>query len=106
MISQKLLFAMIAAFVLQFIIPGFTELFIFDPFLVLTQPWRLVTSIFLHNTQTISHIFFNGYALFMFGQILERRLTQKEFLILFFGAGLIGSLLFYASILAEIIHRL
>ncbi len=89
------------AFIIQMISPQFENLLIFDPLLALSQPWRFVSSIFLHGSLT--HIFFNSYALFMFGSLLERRVSPRDYLIIFFGAGLLGSILYYATYLFGII---
>ncbi len=92
----NLLLAIIGiAFILQLILPVFTDVFIFDPGLALSQPWRFVSSIFLHGGFT--HIFFNAYALFVFGSILESRISKKDYLLLFFGAGILGSVLYFAT---------
>ena len=73
----------------------------FDPLVALTQPWRFVTSMFLHGS--VMHIFFNAYALFIFGSILERKVSSKDYLIIFFGAGLIGGFLYYLTYVLGII---
>lgn len=101
MISLYLLAVIVASYILQLVIPGYTDAFIFNPSLVATEPWRMVTNIFLHGD--ITHLFFNGYALFLFGIILERKVTQKQYLTLFFGAGIVGNILYYAGILGGII---
>lgn len=87
---------MLLIFVLQLISPLITNLFIFIPDFAFSEPWRFFTSMFLHSD--FIHIFFNGYALFMFGSLLERRTTKKEYLIIFLGAGLIGGLLYYLTV--------
>jgi rhomboid family protein len=38
----------------------------------LFRPWQLVTYAFLHDPRNIAHIFFNMFALYMFGGPLER----------------------------------
>ncbi|HSB46517.1 MAG TPA: rhomboid family intramembrane serine protease [Candidatus Bilamarchaeum sp.] len=101
MISLIILLSLIAVFIVQMGSDAFTNLFIFDPLTASTEPWRFVTSIFLHGG--IAHLFFNGYALFIFGSILERRISLKDYLIIFFGAGLVGSLFYYATYLLGII---
>jgi membrane associated rhomboid family serine protease len=45
------------------------------------QPWQLVTYGFLHGS--VMHIFFNMFALYMFGGQLERLFGPKRFLNLF-----------------------
>lgn len=99
MLSIYLIFFLIVIYIVQLVVPGFTEAFIFNPALIPSEPWRLITSIFLHSPTDVTHILFNCYALFIFGQILETRVTRREYWTLFFGAGLVGSLLFYAVIL-------
>ncbi len=100
-VSANLLIALGIVFVLQLAIPPLTGAFVFDPALALSQPWRFVTSMFLHADMT--HIFFNGFALLMFGPLLERKVSGRDFLIIYFGAGLLGGLLYYATYLAGMI---
>jgi membrane associated rhomboid family serine protease len=92
-------------FILQLLTGGLTgivtALLIFVPSLALSEPWRFVSSMFLHAD--MMHIFFNAYALFLFGSILERKVSRKDYLIIFFGAGLIGGFAYYATYLLNII---
>lgn len=50
------------------------------------KPWQLVTHMFMHGG--FSHIFFNMFALWMFGSIIEQRFGAKRFLIYYFICGL------------------
>ena len=100
-ITNSLLAIIGIVFVLQMMSDAVTNQFIFDPLLAFSQPWRFVTSMFLHGGLT--HIFFNGYALLLFGSILETRVSKREYLILYFGAGLLGGLLYYATYVLGII---
>ncbi len=63
------------------------------------QPWQLVTSGFLHASNT--HLFFNMFALYMFGHPLERFWGRKRFTIYYFtcliGAGVIQLLVTWGS---------
>jgi hypothetical protein len=52
--------------------------------------WSTVTSIFLHADPI--HFFFNGFALFMFGLFIERKIGGGNLLKLFLISGLIGSI--------------
>ena len=56
-------------------------------------PWQYITHMFLHAD--ISHLFFNMFAVFMFGRILENIWGSKRFLIYYFvcgiGAGILNS---------------
>jgi membrane associated rhomboid family serine protease len=55
------------------------------------MPWQLVTYSFMHGNMT--HIFFNMFALWMFGRELELMMGQNRFLVYYFtcviGAGLV-----------------
>jgi len=54
------------------------------------QVWRLLTFQFLHGN--LGHIFWNLFLLWMLGVTLERQLGTKQFLYLYFLAGLVGGL--------------
>ena len=88
-------------FILQSVIPSFTNSFIFDPLKAFSEPWRFVSSMFLHGS--FIHLFFNAYALFMFGTILENKVSVKKYLIIFFGAGIVGGFLYYLTYIFGII---
>ena len=61
--------------------------------------WQVVTYMFLHGG--FSHLFFNMFALFMFGATLERLLGSKRFLLYYMvtgiGAGLVQELVWFLS---------
>ncbi|MFA4960284.1 MAG: rhomboid family intramembrane serine protease [Candidatus Pacearchaeota archaeon] len=87
----------ILIFMLQIIIPGFTNIFILNQN-SFVEPWRFVSSIFLHND--ITHLIFNLFALILFGLILEYIIGSKKFLFSFFSAGIFANLIsinFYSS---------
>ncbi|MFH1520488.1 MAG: rhomboid family intramembrane serine protease [Candidatus Micrarchaeota archaeon] len=94
-LSIKLLGIIIVLFIVQMLVPTFTNLFIFIPLIAFSEPWRFFTSMFLHGD--VMHILFNGFALFMFGSLLERKVSTKDFLIIFVGAGLLGGILYYLT---------
>ena len=81
----------IVFFLLQIIVPGFTESFILVGSDVLSRPWILVTSMFLHGG--FYHILVNMYMLLVFGQLLEQQIGTKRLLMLYFGSGVLASLL-------------
>lgn len=45
--------------------------------------WQLITYAFLHDDSSISHLFFNMFALFMFGGQIERLWGSRRFLIFY-----------------------
>lgn len=44
------------------------------------NPVQLVTYMFLHDTNSFAHIFFNMFSLYIFGKILEQVMGSKRFL--------------------------
>jgi membrane associated rhomboid family serine protease len=59
------------------------------------KPWQLVTHMFMHGG--LMHIFFNMWALWIFGKTLESVWGSKRFLIYFLITGL-GAALFYSLV--------
>lgn len=57
------------------------------------QYWRLLTAMFLHVG--ITHLFFNSYALYIYGPIVESLFGKAKFIIVYLISGLMGSLLSY-----------
>ena len=57
------------------------------------QLWRLITPVFQHGS--LSHIFFNMYALFSIGSLLERHFGHGRFLLLYFLGAFAGNVLSY-----------
>jgi rhomboid protease GluP len=53
------------------------------------EVYRLLTAMFLHGG--LAHLFFNGYALYVIGRGIERLYGHTRFLIIYFLAGLTGS---------------
>ncbi|MDH6304967.1 membrane associated rhomboid family serine protease [Parabacteroides sp. PF5-5] len=60
------------------------------------NPIQFISYMFMHDTRSISHLFFNMFAVYMFGRILEQVWGPKRFLIFYMvtgvGAGLIQEL--------------
>lgn len=48
--------------------------------LSLSEPWRFITSAFVHSPSSMLHIVFNMYILFAFGPMLEQTLGRAKFL--------------------------
>jgi membrane associated rhomboid family serine protease len=57
--------------------------------LTISEPWRLVTTMFVHTS--IFHIGFNMWSVYVFGSMLERQLGRGRFLALYFVSGVAGS---------------
>lgn len=50
--------------------------------------WQIITYMFMHSDTNFGHIFFNMFALVMFGSVIERVLGQKRFFNYYFICGL------------------
>ena len=55
--------------------------------------WQFVTYMFVHGS--IWHLFFNMFALIMFGRSLERYLGTREFVLFYFLCGILGGIVSY-----------
>ncbi len=85
-----LLISIIMIFAIQSFISGFTETFLLNSNEVLVHPWTLITSMFLHGDFT--HLFYNAFALLIFGLILEDIIGTKRFYIIYFVGGIVASI--------------
>ncbi|GMA23737.1 rhomboid family intramembrane serine protease [Luteimicrobium album] len=79
------------SWILQLVTDGsWTERWAFAPFIARDEPWRFLTTAFLHSTNPL-HILFNMYALWVMGQFLEPLLGRARFLTLFLLTAVAGS---------------
>ena len=95
--ALKLSAIIILVFILQMIFSGLTDLFMLTGSAWI-QPWRFVTAIFLHGS--LPHLVLNMFGLILFGNILEKLVGEKKFLLVFFISGILANLIsvnFYAS---------
>ena len=88
-INGLMLFATIVAYGYDYDLAGLLGLHHWSSDLF--KPHQLITYLFMHGG--ISHLFFNMFALFMFGRVLEQSWGAKKFLIFYIltgvGAGII-----------------
>jgi membrane associated rhomboid family serine protease len=79
--NKALILVNVGIFLLQYLLGGYVEyLFaLWPPELPYFKPWQLLTYGFLHGGFT--HLFFNMFALFMFGSEIERLFGSKRYLI-------------------------
>lgn len=81
--TRGLLLANVAIFILQYLTHNqFTGLFALEPLGPDFHLWQLVTYAFLHGG--LAHIFFNMFALYMFGGPLEQYWGSRRFLAFYF----------------------
>lgn len=57
--------------------------------------WQFVTYMFVHSS--FSHLFFNMYALLVFGLLIEKHIGSKEFLLFYFLTGIFGGITNYLT---------
>lgn len=67
-------------------------------------PYQIVTYMFMHAG--LGHLFFNMFALWMFGRVMEQAWGMKRFLIYYFVCGIGAGLIQEAGQLAGVIHPL
>jgi len=58
----------------------------------LAQPWTILTNLFVHGG--IWHLVFNMLTLYFFGTFLIRLIGIRDFLIIYFGGGILGNVFF------------
>lgn len=94
-VTYTLIGITLAVFVLQ-LIPGLavTDRLLYAGVYSLPanfEPWRMLTSVFVHSTGLIFHVLLNMYTLWIFGQLLEGLLGRSRFLVLYLISGFAGS---------------
>ena len=62
------------------------------PSLFWERPWTIVTNMFVHYD--IWHIFGNMLTLYYFGRVLSQLVGKNRFLLLYFGGGILGNILY------------
>lgn len=88
-VTMTLIGLCVAAYVLQMLVPGFTNSLIFAPSIGRVEPWRFLTTAFLHGG--LMHLAFNMYALWIVGPTLETVLGRWRYLALYLISALGGS---------------
>src|SRR5690606_4080391 len=93
----------VVSFILQQFIAPYTAALAFIPdwWITLTQPWRIVTYLFLHGN--FWHILFNMLWLFWMGKAVEMEIGPRTFSSLYFLSGMGGALinLLFAGVLGS-----
>lgn len=79
-------------FIATLIAPGLIFLLGLQPAGFLLRPWTIVTCMFVHSG--FWHIIANMLTLYFFGTYLYRLIGQGRFLMVYFGGGILGSILF------------
>ena len=79
-------------FIATSIAPGLIFLLGLQPAGFLLRPWTILTCMFVHSG--FWHIIANMLTLYFFGTYLYRLIGQGRFLLVYFGGGILGSILF------------
>ncbi len=83
-VTQAIMVACVGLFLLQIATQdSVTRQLDFFPPEAIAQPYRFVTSAFLHSTAFLPHIVFNLYALYMVGPYLEGLLGRVQFAVVY-----------------------
>lgn len=90
-VTKALIGINIAVYLAGMIFPGVFQHFAFAPILGYFEPWRFLSTAFLHNG--VLHIVLNMYALWIAGNVLERFLRWWRYLLLYLLSALGGSVL-------------
>ncbi|UKA71198.1 rhomboid family intramembrane serine protease [Arthrobacter sp. FW306-06-A] len=98
LVTFGIIAACVVVYALQMLIPGdwVYKQFAYNNIFAAPQygafePWRMITSAFLHSPNSLLHILLNMYTLWIFGQALEPILGRVRFLALYLISALGGS---------------
>ena len=103
-VVKNLLLLNILVFIACWLYPNLTDyLAMYYPSNPAFEPWQIITHMFTHGG--FMHIFFNMYALYNFGSILEneRVLGSQRFAFLYLFSGL-GAIFFHLAVSASIAY--
>jgi membrane associated rhomboid family serine protease len=91
-VSYTLIGINVLLYLLEWVTQGvvYQALAYYPPFTAV-EPWRMITSAFMHSPTSILHILFNMYSLFIFGPIIENLVGRWRFLALYLLAAFGGS---------------
>lgn len=79
----------VVVFIFQNVVPELTGMFMLISADVISRPWVILTSMFLHGS--LMHLFYNMFALFLFGLILESIIGGNRFILVYFLSGTVAS---------------
>lgn len=93
-VTLTLIALCVVSYVLQLTTDRWSSELAFAPFIGETEPWRFLTSAFLHSPSGIVHIAFNMIALWSVGPFLEASLGRWRYLALYLLSAVGGSVMF------------
>jgi membrane associated rhomboid family serine protease len=94
----------VIVFVIQLLIPTFTEWFWVSRDGVMSgQVWRLVSYAFLHDPDNVFHIIFNMLALWFLGAEIEDLYGSREFVATYLTSAFLGGIAYVVTVVAGIV---
>src|SRR5215470_17615118 len=85
--TRAIIIANVLVYLLQLIAnEPLTSLFALWPLGPQFHPWQVLTYAFLHDSRGFAHIFFNMFALYMFGSALEAYWGTRRFVMFYFAS--------------------
>lgn len=90
-VSYSLIAACVVIYIAQLFSGAVTNALFYPPLFTELEPWRMVTSMFVHSPGSYLHILFNMFSLFVIGPPLELALGRVRFLSLYLLSGFGGS---------------
>lgn len=90
-VTYSIIAICIVVYIAQLFSGAVTDALFYHPFITEIQPWRMVTSLFVHSPGSFLHITFNMFSLFVIGPPLEAALGRWRFLTLYMLSGFGGS---------------
>ncbi|MFO7304245.1 MAG: rhomboid family intramembrane serine protease [Gammaproteobacteria bacterium] len=99
-INKTLIIINVAIFLLQELLGGWVgwSFALWPPATDLFRPWQLVTYGFLHGNW--AHLFFNMFALYMFGSEIERLFGSRRYLTYYFSC-VVGAALMHLIVMSQ-----
>lgn len=93
MVTITIIAICVAIFLLDYVTPTLREAFTFSPSAARTEPWRMLTTAFLHAQGSFGfiHLGANMMALWFTGPFLEQALGKARFIALYLVSALGGS---------------
>lgn len=90
-VTYGLIAVCVVVYVAQLFSQDVTNALFYAPFLTESQPWRMITSMFVHSPGSLFHILLNMFSLFIIGPPLEAALGRWRYLTLYMLSGFGGS---------------
>lgn len=97
-VTKNLIIINVIVWLVEMLVPGFGQtmvnklgLHFFEGSMF--NPAQVVTYMFLHSTQTITHLLFNMFSLWMFGRFLEQVWGSRRFLMFYMVCGIGAALI-------------